>query len=127
MTPNDTLRDDLNSAVEQNTPEPQFVDRANNPANYPDIKNEDGSVSTHLMAVEVDKNGDWAAFPTIVQMPDGKLKKFEDPFEALQYNRSIGNTKEFGSDKEAAIIYGQGGYKPQALIDYGNTGVSVDE
>ena len=127
MNPNDTLREDLNSAVEINTPTPQYVDRANNPDKYPHIQNEDGSISTHRMATEVDENGDWASFPTIVQMPDGSLKQFEDPFEAMRYNRSIGNTKEFGVDKEAAINYGKGGYKPQALIDYGNQGAKVND
>jgi hypothetical protein len=108
------LRDDLIGAIDK----PAFMDRVNNPQNYPHISNEDGSISTHRMAVEVDENGDWAAFPTIVQMPDGKLKQFEDPFEAMKYNRSVGNTKEFGRDKDSAMKWGAGGYKTKELLNY---------
>ena len=103
--------------------EPQFIDRVNNPENYPYIINppdKEGrtSTSSHRMAVEIDKDGNWAAFPTIVLMPNGKLKEFDDPFEAFEYNRSIGNTMEFGKDKESALKYGEGGYKTEKLKNY---------
>ena len=45
--------------------QPEFVDRINNPNNYPYIKNKDGSISTHRMAAEVDEKGNWIVFPTI--------------------------------------------------------------
>ncbi len=98
---------------------PQFVDRANNPENYPVIKNKDGSVSTHLMAAEVGEDGVWRVFPTIVQMPDGRLHKFENVREAEGYNLSIGNVKTFGKDKAAALKYAEGGYKTKKLKKFG--------
>ena len=35
--------------------EPEFLDRIQNPDKYPYITNEDGSISTHRMAAEVDE------------------------------------------------------------------------
>ena len=98
--------------------EPKFMDRVSNPEKYPAISNDDGSISSHRMAVEVDEHGDWYAFPTLVQMPDGRLKQFEDPFEAMRYNKSIGNVKPFGKDKETAIEWGSGGYKTESFKNY---------
>ena len=89
---------------------PEFIDRINNPEKYPFITNEDGSISTHQMAAEVDENGNWFVFPTIVRLPDGTLHKFEDPTEALDYNLSVGNFLPMKSKKEA-IKYAEGGYK----------------
>tara|TARA_E500000331_G_scaffold342736_1_gene376717 strand:+ start:2111 stop:2431 length:321 start_codon:yes stop_codon:yes gene_type:complete len=91
-------------------PQPEFIDRINNPQKYPTIRNEDGSVSTHRMAAEVDENGNWFVFPTIVQLPDGKLFQFRDNEQAMKYNRRTGNILPMKS-KEAAITYAQGGYK----------------
>lgn len=92
--------------------QPQFVDRVNNPSKYPHITNPNGSKSTHRMAAEFDEEtGEWVAFPTVVLTDDGTLKAFENPFEALRYNKSIGNIKYYGSDKDAAINYAKGGYK----------------
>jgi hypothetical protein len=106
--------------VADQTAKPQFQDRIDNPQNYPFVQNEDGSRSSHRMAAEVDQDGNWYAFPTLVMMPDGNLKQFEDPFEALRYNKSIGNVKNFGSDKESALKYAEGGYKTKEFLDYGN-------
>jgi len=95
--------------MDKNTPE--FIDRINNPEKYPYVSNEDGSISTHRMAAEFDEDtGKWFVFPTIVMLPSGKLKEFEDPMEAMQYNLQVGNFLEMGSKKEA-LKYAEGGYK----------------
>jgi len=68
------------------------------------------------MAAEVDENGQWWAFPTVVQNKDGTFKQFDDPFEALRHNQSIGNALKMPS-KEAAIEYSAGGYKKGQFWD----------
>jgi len=95
-----------------------FEERAKNPENFPYIENQDGSVSTHRMAAEVDEKGNWYAFPTIVMNPDGSLTEFEDNFEAMRHNMKTGNIKKFGKDKGAAIGYAKGGYKTKKLKDF---------
>ena len=109
---------DLGDEFELAEESPAFVDRANNPQDYPHIKNADGSVSTHRMAAEVDENGNWFAFPTVVSMPGGELKEFGDNREAMSHNLKTGNVKEFGQDKDAALAYAEGGYKPEALTNF---------
>jgi hypothetical protein len=89
---------------------PEFLDRINNPNNYPYIENKDGSFSTHKMSAEVDEKGNWYAFPTIVKMPSGELYEFQDPYQAMEYNIRTGNYLPMKS-KEEAISYASGGYK----------------
>lgn len=122
--PDDMGQDAIAEAMPQVTKQleamrPQFQDRIDNPQNYPVIENEGGSISTHRMAAEVDEAGNWYAFPTIVQMPDGELKEFEDPFEAMRYNKSIGNVVKFDSQEEA-MNYAKGAYKTKAFKDFYN-------
>jgi hypothetical protein len=89
---------------------PEFIDRINNPDKYPFITNEDGSFSTHRMAAEVDEDGNWFVFPTIVQLPTGELKQFEDSRMAMQYNLRTGNYLSM-KNMEEALKYAEGGYK----------------
>lgn len=98
--------------------QPEFIDRINNPQNYPFIRNDDGSISTHKMAAEVDENGNWYAFPTIVMLPSGELYEFNKPQQAMDYALRTGNFLLM-KDKEAAIKYAEGGYKTKKLIDFG--------
>ena len=63
-----------------------FVDRILSPQNYGVIENKDNTISTHLMSAEYDENGDAYAFPMIVKTENG-LRKFNDPREALNYNK----------------------------------------
>lgn len=91
-------------------PVPEFVDRIKNPDKYPNIKNKDGSFSTHKMAAEVDDNGNWYVFPTIVQMPSGDLYQFKDNRLAMQYNLRNNNYIPM-PNKERALKYAEGGYK----------------
>ncbi len=89
--------------------EPPFIDRINNPQDYPVINNIDGSVSTHRMAAEVDENGNWYVFPTI-QMEDGVLKVYKTNQEAMKNALATGNYLKAPS-KEEAIKYAEGAYK----------------
>ena len=89
--------------------EPEFIDRINNPENYPYIKNSDGSVSSHRMAAETDEDGNWYVFPTI-QLIDGKLKEFEDNSKAMDSALKTNNFLKM-KDKAEALRYASGGYK----------------
>jgi len=80
-----------------------FVDRILSPQNYGVIKNQDNSISTHLMSAEYDENGDAYAFPMIVKTENG-LRKFNDPREALNYNKKIGNVMKFNTIEEADMF-----------------------
>lgn len=75
------------------------------------IQNQDGTRSTHRMAAEVDANGNWFAFPTIVQLPSGKLHQFDNHQDAMKYNQQIGDAVHFGPDKDSALAFAAGGYK----------------
>tara|TARA_R110000744_G_scaffold125333_2_gene231015 strand:- start:239 stop:1273 length:1035 start_codon:yes stop_codon:yes gene_type:complete len=91
--------------------DPAFMERAHlNKESAPSIKNLDGSVSTHRLAAEK-YNGEWYAFPTIIQGSDDSLKEYEDPFEALKENIKTNNVMRFGQDKDSAIEFAKGGYK----------------
>ena len=89
---------------------PEFIDRINNPQDYPYKENEDGSISTHRMAAEEDENGNWFVFPTIVQLPTGELYEFKDNRQAMEYNQRTNNFIRMKTKKEA-VEYAKGGYK----------------
>jgi hypothetical protein len=95
--------------------DPEYITRINDP-DQPSITNEDGTVSTHRMAAEVDENGNWFAFPTI-QMIDGELVPFEDNREAMAKAMETNNFKTFGDNKAAALEYAEGGYKKGTPMD----------
>jgi hypothetical protein len=80
-----------------------FVDRILSPQNYGVIENKDNTISTHLMSAEYDENGDAYAFPMIVKTENG-LRKFNDPREALNYNKKIGNVMKFNTIEEADMF-----------------------
>jgi len=95
---------------------PEFIDRINNPEKYPYITNKDNSISTHRMAAEVDENGNWFVFPTIVRLPTGELYQFEDNGQAMDYNMKANNYIPMPS-KEAALNYAKGGYKKDTALE----------
>jgi hypothetical protein len=55
------------------------------------------------MSAEYDENGDAYAFPMIVKTENG-LRKFNDPREALNYNKKIGNVMKFNTIEEADMF-----------------------
>ena len=98
--------------------EPEFIDRINNPEKYPFIRNQDGSISTHRMAAEVDEKGNWYAFPTIVMLPNGELFQFDNNDQAMKYALRTGNFLPM-KGKDEAIEYAKGGYKTPKLKQFG--------
>ena len=104
--------------------EPEFIDRINNPDKYPYIENEDGSISTHQMAAEVDEIGNWFVFPRIVMLPTGELYQFKDPAQAMSYNLRTNNFVPMSSKKEA-LEYAKGGYKKGTALEKFNPKTKV--
>lgn len=91
-----------------------FVKRILKPDNkYVKVK---GMKATHLMAAEIDENGNAWAFPTLVKDKNGKLIKFNDAFEAMEYNKKKGNAIQFKSIKEA-VQFTQN-YKTKEFQEY---------
>jgi hypothetical protein len=78
-------------------------------------KNPDGSESTHLMATETFDGKNWFSFPTLFQDPDGTWIDMSDrPWEeAYEEAKRRGEVIDFGTDKEAAIKFGEGSWKKQ--------------
>ena len=88
------------------------------------------SESTHIMATETDGKGNWFSFPTLFQnsipyADDSKnwVDMSDRPWEeAYEEAKKRNEVIEFGKDKEAAIKFGKGSWKPKmklggALLD----------
>jgi len=103
-----------NQIVEQEQPQPDTLKQL--PAAPPRKgvrKNQDGSESTHLMATETFDGKNWFSFPTLFQDPDGTWIDMSDrPWEeAYEEAKKRGEVIDFGTDKEAAIKFGEGSWK----------------
>jgi hypothetical protein len=85
-----------------------FEQRILKPNSYPSIDNGDGSISTHRMAWGGDE-GNYMAFPTIVQGKDGKLLEM-DSQQAMEHAQKTGEYRKFDKPEDAAS-YAEGGYK----------------
>jgi len=99
MQPNHPLKGLLSSVNLEDYP---FGRRALDP-DQPVQENEDNTVSTHLMAAEVDEDGQAWAFPTIIDLGNGKLHRFEDSFDALRVTKQMGNAVPFDSIEKAIL------------------------
>jgi len=77
--------------------------------------NPNGSVSTHLMATETLDGKNWFSFPTLFQDPDGTwIDMSNKPWqEAYEEAKKRNELIDFGTDKEAAIKFGEGSWKPK--------------
>ena len=102
-----------------------FIDRIENPKEYPSFLNPDGTRSTHKMSAEVDEHNPnlWYVFPTMIppkRITEGNTKnewlQFDDNRQALEHNIKFGNIKIF-SNKEDAITYAEGGYKEDTDLE----------
>ena len=102
-----------------------FIDRIENPKEYPSFLNPDGTRSTHKMSAEVDEHNPnlWYVFPTMIppkRITEGNTKnewlQFDDNRQALEHNIKFGNIKIF-SNKEDAITYAEGGYKEDTELE----------
>jgi hypothetical protein len=78
-----------------------FVDRILSPEGQPTMPMGEGSVATHLMAAEIDDSGQSYAFPTVIKQPDGSLKQFTNPHEAMAINKREKNALPFLSIEDA--------------------------
>lgn len=87
-----------------------FVQRARNPEDTK-IYTPQGNPQTHRMAAEVDENGNWYAFPTIVRKQDGTMHVFDDNFQAMDYALKTGEFIPFQKDKNKALDFAENGYK----------------
>ena len=82
------------------------------------LPNKDGSKSTHKMKTETDGKGNWFSFPTVFQNEDGKFvdmsekakQKWEPVYEEA---KKRGEVIDFGKDKEGALAFGEGSWKPK--------------
>ncbi len=76
--------------------------------------NKDGTVSTHLMRHELLPDGNWVAFPTLFQNPDGAwvdMSKEERWGPTYEEAKKRGETYNFGKDRETAEAFGRGSWK----------------
>ena len=95
--------------------EKDFVNRILNPSIAPaGIPWEGGSVATHQMAAEVDENGNWYVFPTIVNQ-GGKLVSMP-LYDAFDYARETGEYIPM-PDMDSAINFSEN-YKTKAMQDW---------
>jgi GNAT superfamily N-acetyltransferase len=95
--------------------EKDFVNRILNPGIAPaGIPWEGGSVASHQMAAEVDENGNWYVFPTIVNQ-GGKLVSMP-LYDAFDYARETGEYIPM-PDMDSAINFSEN-YKTKAMQDF---------
>jgi len=79
-----------------------FVQRVLRAKEYPVMKNKDGSVSTHLMAAEIDeKTGKNIVFPTMIQDKKSEALKQMELRAAQQYAIDSGEYIDFPTLDEA--------------------------
>ena len=78
-------------------------------------KNSDGTESTHLMATETLDGKNWFSFPTLFQNEDSTWVDMSNKpwIEAYKEANKRGEVINFGTDKEAAIKFGEGSWKKQ--------------
>ena len=86
--------------------------------NYDDKGNVVGE-STHLMRTETLDGKNWFSFPTLFQNEDSTwvdMSNFleEDWMPVYEEAKKRGEVIDFGTDKEAAIKFGEGSWKPKA-------------
>jgi hypothetical protein len=78
--------------------------------------NPDGSESTHLMRTETIDGINWVSFPTLFQNPDGSWLDMSDEENwriPMMEAKKRGELIHFGQDKEAALRFGEGSWKPE--------------
>ncbi len=102
----DTFAETLNKNKDLN-----FVKRILEPNKYPQMDNQDGTFSSHLMA-SATVGGKEFVFPTIIQDKDGELKKLSMD-AAIKYALKNKEYIEFRTQEEADT-FASGGYKKAA-------------
>jgi len=98
---------------------PEFLDRIYNPQNHKFIMNNDGTISTHLMAAEMDRDGNWYVFPLIQEDADGNLNDYRNDFDtAMEKAITSGNFLPFGQNKDAALEFSKNYKQGTPLEDF---------
>ena len=98
---------------------PEFLDRIYNPQNHKFIMNDDGTISTHLMAAEMDSDGNWYVFPLIQEDANGNLNDYRNDFDtAMEKAITSGNFLPFGQNKDAALEFSKNYKQGTPLEDY---------
>ena len=92
-----------------------FVRRIMDPTIYPNMSNEDGTVSTHKMAYG-EADGKYYVYPTIVQEETGKLKQLSND-DAWEYAMKTGEHIVFDKEEDAAK-FSRGAYKKRIEEPY---------
>ena len=94
------------SKVLTNNADVPFVDRINNYQDYPmPEKNEDGSISTHLLSAELDEEGIAWVFPNkVLNKKDNTYTTYQDNYEALAAAKADGNAVRFRTIQEANLF-----------------------
>ncbi len=82
-----------------------FVNRINNPTEYPVIHNKDNSISTHLLTwgqIDTpDNQTKYVVFPTIIYDKESDSLKKLNPDDAFRYNMQNKNYIMFDNPEEA--------------------------
>jgi hypothetical protein len=98
---------------------PEFLDRIYNPQNHKFIMNDDGTISTHLMAAEMDSDGNWYVFPLIQEDAEGNLNDYRNDFDtAMEKAITSGNFLPFGQNKDAALEFSKNYKQGTPLEDF---------
>lgn len=94
------------SKVLANNADVPFVDRINNYQDYPmPEKNEDGSISTHLLSAELDEEGIAWVFPNkVLNKKNNTYTTYRDNYEALAAAKADGNAVRFNTIQEANLF-----------------------
>lgn len=94
------------SKVLANNADVPFVDRINNYQDYPmPEKNEDGSISTHLLSAELDEEGIAWVFPNkVLNKKNNTYTTYRDNYEALAAAKADGNAVRFNTLQEANLF-----------------------
>ena len=99
----------------------EYIPQSILPKRKGEMKNEDSSVSTHIMRREK-VDGEWVVFPSLFQNDDGKwvdMSKEKNWTNIYSEAKRRGEIISFGEDEQSAIEYADKGswkeYIPQAV------------
>lgn len=102
-----------------------YVNKARNLRDFK-MKEEGSEPSTVRMATETFDGKNWVSFPTIFPKEGNKGSSdpkdwliLTDPDEAFEEAKKRGEVFNFGEDKDAAIDFGLGAWKPTKFTEMG--------
>jgi len=100
LSPAETLPSLLGDVLSANK-EKRFVQRLLSPESGNSIPTQGGLLQTHLMRAEMDEDGRAWAFPMVIQLNNGEMVRYDDPWMALENAKRTGNAIPFDSIMEA--------------------------